>query len=66
MLAGPFFMFTPNIYNKVGSFDDRFLIVGDFDWCLRAAQITESTPSETSTGRTRFVAVVVVKADIPA
>ncbi|MFH1292392.1 MAG: glycosyltransferase [bacterium] len=41
MHCGPFFVFTKEIYQKVGPFDEQFKIVGDFDWCTRAARITD-------------------------
>jgi len=41
MHCGPFFIFTKSFYRKVGLFDERFKIVGDFDWCIRAAKISE-------------------------
>lgn len=40
MRCGPFFMFTKDIYNRTGPFDEQFKIVGDFDWCVRAAKIS--------------------------
>lgn len=42
MHCGPFFMFTKKTYNKVGPFDEQFKIAGDFDWCVRAAKITNA------------------------
>ncbi len=39
MHCGPFFMFDKKLYAKVGPFDEQFKIVGDFDWCIRAAAI---------------------------
>lgn len=41
MNCGPFFMFTKTLYAKVGPFDEQFKIAGDFDWCARAAKISE-------------------------
>jgi len=41
MRCGPFFMFTKDLYNQVGPFDEQLKIVGDFDWCVRAAKISE-------------------------
>jgi GT2 family glycosyltransferase len=38
MHCGPFFMFTRDLYDKTGSFDEQFKISGDFDWCARAAR----------------------------
>jgi hypothetical protein len=48
--AGPFFMFTPALYRTVGPFDARFRIVGDWEWCNRALNITPFTPSEINGG----------------
>lgn len=41
MHCGPFFIFSKDLYRKVGPFDEQFKIVGDFDWCVRAAKIAE-------------------------
>lgn len=41
MHCGPFFIFTKSFYRKVGPFDEQFKIAGDFDWCIRAAKISE-------------------------
>ena len=41
MRCGPFFLFSRNLYEKVGNFDEQFHIVGDFEWCVRAAKLTE-------------------------
>jgi len=41
MHCGPFFIFNKSFYRKVGSFDEQFKIAGDFDWCIRAAKISE-------------------------
>jgi hypothetical protein len=41
MHCGPFFIFTRELYNKMGPFDEQFKIVADFDWCVRAAKITD-------------------------
>ena len=41
MYCGPFFIFKKSLYEKVGPFDEQFKIVGDFDWCVRAAKITK-------------------------
>ncbi len=40
MHCGPFFMFTKKLFEQVGQFDEKFKIAGDFDWCVRAAKIT--------------------------
>ena len=41
MYCGPFFIFTKSLYEKVGPFDEQFKIVGDFDWCIRTAKISD-------------------------
>lgn len=38
MFCGPFFMFTKELFGKVGQFDEQFKIAGDFDWCVRVAK----------------------------
>lgn len=43
MHCGPFFMFIKKLYVQVGPFDENFKIAGDFDWCVRAAKITNFT-----------------------
>lgn len=48
--AGPFFMFTPQIYHRVGGFDERFRIIGDWEWCNRAMSYTPFTPSRLNGG----------------
>ncbi len=40
MLCGPFFLFTKSLYARVGPFDEQFKIAGDFDWCVRAAKVS--------------------------
>ncbi len=40
MHCGPFFLFSKDFYHKVGPFDEQFRIGGDFDWCVRAAKIS--------------------------
>jgi len=42
MHGGPFFLFTKELYKKIGPFDEQFKIVSDFDWCIRAAKETDS------------------------
>lgn len=34
-VTGPFFMFTPELYQLAGEFDEDFPIAGDFEWCMR-------------------------------
>jgi glycosyltransferase involved in cell wall biosynthesis len=36
MEAGPFFLFRRDLFERVGRFDDRFRIVGDWEWIVRA------------------------------
>jgi len=42
MHCGPFFLFSKEFYKQVGPFDEQFKIVGDFDWCVRAAKISDN------------------------
>lgn len=37
MHMGPFFLFTKSAYNKIGGFDEKYTIVGDYEWQARAA-----------------------------
>ena len=37
MFCGPFFMFSRNAIEKIGYFDEQFNIVGDMEFCNRAA-----------------------------
>jgi GT2 family glycosyltransferase len=37
MHCGPFFIFDNKLIDKIGYFNDQFMIAGDFDWCVRAA-----------------------------
>ena len=37
---GPFFMFAKHAFDDLGSFDEQFHIVGDFDWQLRVVPYT--------------------------
>lgn len=41
MRCGPFFMFTKDLYKRVGPFDEQLIIVSDFDWCVRAAKVSD-------------------------
>lgn len=50
MKAGPFLMFTPQLYERVGPFDDRFKLVGDFEWVVRATQHTDFCPIDVIAG----------------
>ncbi len=42
MHCGPFFIFRKSLYEAIGPFDEQFKIVGDFDWCIRAAKHTDA------------------------
>jgi hypothetical protein len=41
MMVGPFFVFARRLYDRIGPFDEQFRIVGDFEWCVRAAKVTD-------------------------
>ena len=41
MMVGPFFIFARRLYDRIGPFDEQFRIVGDFEWCVRAAKVTD-------------------------
>ena len=36
-ICGPFFMFHRSIIDKIGPFDENFVVAGDFDWFAKAA-----------------------------
>lgn len=36
MEAGPFFLFRRDLFERVGRFDERFRVVGDWEWIVRA------------------------------
>src|SRR5690606_34150074 len=40
MQAGPFFLFHRDLYTRVGAFDARFRVVGDWEWAVRALDVT--------------------------
>jgi glycosyltransferase involved in cell wall biosynthesis len=50
MKCGPFFMFSPQLFREVGEFDERFRIVGDWEWCVRATDYAEFCPVELIAG----------------
>jgi len=50
MHCGPFFMFTKDIFEKVGSFDVSFIIAGDFEWCARASTTARFMKIEEKSG----------------
>lgn len=43
MPLGPFFLFSRELYERVGPFDEQFRIAGDFEWAARAAGLAEFT-----------------------
>jgi hypothetical protein len=50
MYVGPFFLFSRELYERVGPFDERFHIAGDFEWAARAAGLAEFTRGATIGG----------------
>lgn len=50
MKCSPFFMFNPALYAKVGAFDERYRIAGDFDWCARATDYADFCPLNVDSG----------------
>jgi hypothetical protein len=48
MHGGPFFMFTKDVYETVGLFDESFKVSGDFDWCVRAAKVVPEAFAKSS------------------
>lgn len=50
MQAGPFFMFRRELFDRVGPFDERFRIVGDWEWCVRALEATRFCHSPVNAG----------------
>lgn len=50
MRCSPFFMFNPALYAKVGAFDERYRIAGDFDWCARATDHAHFCPLDADAG----------------
>ena len=50
MHCGPFYIFTKDLYEKVGPYDETFRIAGDYDWCVRAAKVSPFTKSNTIAG----------------
>lgn len=36
MEAGPFFLFRRDVFERVGNFDARFRVIGDWEWIVRA------------------------------
>lgn len=40
MHCGPFLLIRKDFYKQVGPFDEQFKVAGDFDWCVRAAKIS--------------------------
>jgi glycosyltransferase involved in cell wall biosynthesis len=50
MKCGPFFIFARSLYDQVGAFDERFNIAGDWEWCIRATQVTDFCPIDRVAG----------------
>ena len=42
MHCGPFYFFTKTLFDKIGPYDETFRIAGDYDWCVRAAKVSNS------------------------
>jgi hypothetical protein len=51
MRGGSFWLFARELYDQVGAFDEHFKIAGDFEWCARAAEITDFCPATQLAGR---------------
>jgi hypothetical protein len=51
MRGGSFWVFARDLYDRVGIFDENFKIVGDFEWCVRAAEVTDFCPGIQLAGR---------------
>jgi hypothetical protein len=49
--TGTFYLFKRSFYDQVGPFDAHFRISGDFDWIIRAAQVTDFCRGTMSGGR---------------
>lgn len=41
MHCGPFLLIRKDFYRQVGPMDEQFKVVGDFDWCVRAAKLSD-------------------------
>jgi glycosyltransferase involved in cell wall biosynthesis len=50
MKCGPFFIFAKSLFELIGPFDERFTIAGDWEWCIRATQITDFCPIDRVAG----------------
>jgi len=50
-LTGPFFLFARSLYETVGPFDEHFRIAGDYEWLVRAGQITSFCAGSSLGGR---------------
>lgn len=50
MKCGPFFLFSPALYEQVGAFDERFRIIGDWEWCARATDYADFCPVSVHAG----------------
>lgn len=53
-IAGPFFMFSAAAHQQFGPFDERFRILGDFEWWVRTAKHIEFVRGETISGTFLF------------
>jgi hypothetical protein len=51
MRGGSFWVFWRDLYDREGIFDENFKIAGDFEWCVRAAEITDFCPGTQLAGR---------------
>lgn len=38
MFIGPFFLYTKKAYQRIGIFDEKYTVVGDYEWQIRAVK----------------------------
>ncbi len=50
MYVGPFFMFRRELFFSHGEFDPTFEVAGDFEWCVRMAQMMVFTRANVVAG----------------
>lgn len=50
MHCGPFFMFSKKLFDSVGPFDASYKIIGDYEWCVRAAEKCTFDRSDSNAG----------------
>lgn len=50
MHCGPHFIFNKKLISEIDTFDETFKIVGDFEWCSRAAKQFEFSKSNVISG----------------